>query len=124
MSRIFANGEELTTLKYFLKNKSIKYSDQQFDMNDNFTGFKPFNGIVPKNAPSNTVLWGIAASFPLSENNYQNNWIQFIFDLNGLFMFRTYDGSTGKMTWSAWKQIGGVLSNLTHLYRPRKAVLA
>ena len=107
MTRFFVEKEELATLKQLLASQAIQYSDQQFDMNDNFVGFKLFNGLTPKNAPDGTSKWGVAASFPLDKIFLGSNTIQFIFDLNGLFMFRTYDGSSGVVKWNAWKQVGG-----------------
>lgn len=104
---VSVNGIDVMTVAMFLQNRAIKYTNNQFDMNDNFTGIIPFNGFAPKNAPIGTSLWGIAASFPLSENQFENNVIQFIFDLNGKFLFRTKDGSSGRMVWNDWKQIGG-----------------
>lgn len=95
------NGKQTNFLKL------LSYPEAQFDMNDNFFGIKPFNGTAPKNAPEGTAAWGLAASFPLDENSLDKNTIQFIFDLTGLCMYRSQDGSSGKLAWSPWKKIGG-----------------
>lgn len=93
--------------------KLLSYPEAQFDMNDVFLGIKPFNGTAPKNAPEGTAVWGLAASFPLVENDKgQGNTIQFIFDLTGLCMYRTLDGSSGKTVWNPWHKIGGALTRL------------
>ena len=105
------NGKQTNFLKL------LSYPEAQFDMNDVFLGIKPFNGTAPKNAPEGTAVWGLAASFPLEENgNGQGNTIQFIFDLTGLCMYRTQDGSSGKVAWSSWKKIGGVATRLYHKF--------
>lgn len=106
MTRIILKDEDGKQTNFL---KLLSYPEAQFDMNDNFLGIKPFNGTAPKNAPEGTAVWGLAASFPLGENdNRQGNTIQFIFDLTGLCMYRSQDGSSGKLAWSPWKKIGGV----------------
>ena len=110
MTRIILKDEDGKQTNFL---KLLSYPKDQFDMNDNFFGIKPFNGTAPKNAPEGTAVWGLAASFPLVENDAgQGNTIQFIFDLNGLCMYRTQDGSSGKLAWSPWKKIGGVATKL------------
>ena len=105
MANIFADGEELVTLKQLLKNKSIQKFSDVSDLNNQFNGFRTFNGKLPENAPANCSAWGIVGCFPLGQNTETGNAIQFVFDLNGLFMYRTYDGSTGTMAWRDWKKI-------------------
>ena len=107
MANIFMNGDELAKKSDLLKSKAVQYKIDQFDANDGLTGVFPFNDLKPNNLPDNTSNWGILFSFPLSENDYSNNIIQFVFDTAGLAMYRTKDGSSGVMTWNAWKQIGG-----------------
>lgn len=110
MTRIILKDEDGKQTNFL---KLLSYPEAQFDMNDNFLGIKPFNGTAPKNAPEGTAVWGLAASFPLGENeNGQGNTIQFIFDLTGLCMYRSQDGSSGKLAWSPWKKIGGVATKL------------
>lgn len=107
MTRIILKDEDGKQTNFL---KLLSYPEAQFDMNDNFLGIKPFNGTAPKNAPEGTAAWGLAASFPLGENDNgheRGNTIQFIFDLTGLCMYRTLDGSSGKLAWSPWKKIGG-----------------
>ncbi|QLL73877.1 hypothetical protein [Lactobacillus crispatus] len=55
--------------------KLLSYQAAQFDMNDNFFGIRPFNGVPPKNSPQEIAAWGFAFSIPLTKIK-PNTWIK------------------------------------------------
>lgn len=106
--------------KAFSISQFIKF-EVYFDLNAGFTGIRTFNGTLPQNAPEGLQQWGMALSVPLSEGGYDGNTIQIVCDVSGKIFIRSKDGSSGKITWNAWKQIGGVTR---HLYARIIEILA
>lgn len=107
--------------KTFSISQFIKFNEK-FDMNDGFTGIRTFNGTLPQNAPEGLKQWGMVLSVPLVEGGYDGNTIQIVCDITGKFFVRSKDGSSGKITWNAWKQIGGAVTR--HLYACLVNILA